>query len=120
MAIATLSPINPSAKSAVILALARLKVIKAIKQQVQARGGRVSELSAREFRDMADAYLAAHRQVLIEQATATIASRPTLRKFHEREQCRRAKLSINAQTAKPCSSSTISVQKLGAKWRANQ
>ena len=41
---------------------------------------------------MADAYLAAHRQVLIEQAAATIASRPTLRKFYEREQCRRAKL----------------------------
>ena len=93
---------------------------RAVQRQVRASGKRWSELSSREVTLWAELYREDHLDVLVAQAARTISKSPTLRAMLEREQRRCAKLSINAQTAKPCSSSTISVQKLGAKLRANQ
>jgi hypothetical protein len=92
---------------------------RAVQRQVRASGKRWSELSSREATLWAELYREDHLDVLVAQAARTISKSPTLRAMLEREQRRCAKL-INAQTAKPCSSATISVQKLGAKLRANQ
>lgn len=115
MATQTISPIDPSAKSAVVFTLARQRAIKAVKQQVLASRAKWSELSCRTVNELASVYLAANRQVLIEQAIETISKSPVLRKFYEREQGRRAKLSNNAQATEPSNSTTSTVQKSGAK-----
>ena len=113
MAEATTS-LSPNIDLWAVMALARLSATKAVKRELQAQGVRLHYISSKEMRELADTYLAQHRADLIAQAAEIVATSPRFARW------RRAKLSINAQTAKPCSSSTISVQKLGAKWRANQ
>ena len=51
-------------RSAALCILARRAAIKAVKAQLQARGVRLSYISARDIRAFADAYLAEHRMEL--------------------------------------------------------
>jgi hypothetical protein len=75
-------------RSTVLHTLARQKAIKAIKQELQAKGLRLSYISVRDIRAFADAYLAEHRTELIEQAMETVRLVPQLRTLYEREQRR--------------------------------
>jgi hypothetical protein len=77
-------------------------------------GRQAQSVSARDIGLWVDAYIEANRQALIEQAIEIVNHSPTFRKFYEREQRERAKLRKNAQTQKPCSNTTISVQMSGA------
>jgi hypothetical protein len=95
-----------SPKARMVAVLARQKAKLAIKREVLASGAKWSELSSRTVNELAGAYCEANRDALIAQATATIANSPTLRAMLKRE-----------QRGKPCSNPTISVHKLGAKWR---
>ena len=102
-------------RSAVLCTLARQKAIKAIKRQLQARGIRITDVTARDIHIWADAYLAAHRQELIEQAIEMVSSSQELRKLYEREQRQlRANLSNNAQKENEPKSITSTVQISGA------
>jgi hypothetical protein len=77
-------------RSAVLYILARRAAIKAIKQQLQAQGVRLSYISARDIRAFANAYLAEHRQVLIEEAMAIVSESPELLKLYKRERTQKA------------------------------
>jgi hypothetical protein len=73
-------------RSAVLCILARRAAIKAIKQQLQAQGVRLSYISPRDIRAFANAYFAEHREALIEHAMETVRLVPQLRTLYEREQ----------------------------------
>jgi type 1 fimbriae regulatory protein FimE len=66
-------------RSAVLYTLARRAVIKAVKARFQAQGVRLSYISIRDIRAFADAYFAANRQALIEEAMAIVRKVPQLR-----------------------------------------
>jgi hypothetical protein len=70
-------------RSAVRCTLARQKAIKA---QFQAQGVRLSYISIRDIRAFANAYFAANRQALIEEAMAIVRKAPELRTLYEKEQ----------------------------------
>jgi sirohydrochlorin ferrochelatase len=72
-------------RSAVLRILARRAAIKAVKAQLQARGVRLSYISARDIRAFADAYFAEHRQTLIEKTMVIVSESPELLKLYERE-----------------------------------
>ena len=50
--------------------MARAKAKDKIKQQIRARGGKVSNYSFKELSQLADEYLSAHREELMPQAAA--------------------------------------------------
>jgi hypothetical protein len=52
----------------VLCTLARQKAIKAIKRSFQAQGVRLAQLTSRDIHVFPDAYFAAHREALIEEA----------------------------------------------------
>jgi hypothetical protein len=57
-----------------------------VKARFQAQGVRLSYISIRDIRAFADAYFAANRQALIEEAMAIVRKVPQLRTLYEREQ----------------------------------
>jgi hypothetical protein len=66
-------------RSAVLYTLARRAAIKAVKARFQAQGVRLSYISIRDIRAFGDAYFAANRQALIEEAMAIVRKVPGLR-----------------------------------------
>jgi hypothetical protein len=74
MATPSLSP------SFVIGILAKREAIKAVKADLQARGVRLSYVSPRDIRIVAQEYLAAHPELLT-QAEQLIASEPIFKEF---------------------------------------
>jgi hypothetical protein len=121
MATETISLSQPFGnRSAVLCTLARQKAVKAIKRQLQARGIRLNDVTARDIHIWADAYLEVHRQELIEQAMEMVSSSRELRKLYEREQRQRAKLNNSAQMRQPFKSTTSAVQNSCSKVGAQQ
>jgi hypothetical protein len=113
---ATLPRNNPSfyiAGGAVTLALHRAR--QAVKDAIRRKGEKVSAYSAADITTMARAYLAEHRELIVE-ARAT-AERWTLEGvFGKRAQrALRAELRSDAQSQSGLKSTTSSVQILGAK-----
>jgi hypothetical protein len=82
---------------AAIATLARREAVKAAKRQLQRQGVRPAHVPAREIGALADTYLAEHRTQLIAEARAFCA-----------------KLTSDAQRAKPRKSITSAVQISGA------
>jgi hypothetical protein len=70
-------------RSAVLCILARRAAIKAVKADFQARGKRLSYISARDIRACADAYLANHQQELFAEAMETVQLGPEIRTLYE-------------------------------------
>jgi hypothetical protein len=60
--------------------LAKREAIKAVKEDLRARGVKLSYVSPREIRMVANEYLAAHPELLT-QAEQLIASEPIFREF---------------------------------------
>jgi hypothetical protein len=100
--------------SAIVATLAKQSAIKAIKEEIRAKGGKVSELS-RVIEALADAYSAAHRDELAAQAKITITNCSELRKMYAQEQQRFAKINNSVQSNEHCSDSQISVRNSSAK-----
>ena len=117
----SLSPHNPTfylASGAVTLALYRAR--QAVKDAIRRKGEKVSAYPACEIAAMAKAYLAEHRELMVE-ARAT-AERWTLDGvFGKRAQrALRAQLSSLAQTPNEPKSTTSVVQNSCTEWRANR
>jgi hypothetical protein len=70
---------------------ARYLARKAVKQQMQAAGLKVSHIEARIIHAQANAYLDQHRDALLAEATMAIDGSPELRKMAEKEARQRAK-----------------------------
>jgi hypothetical protein len=93
--------------------------MKAVEAQLRAQGIRLNSVEHREIVRASYTYLNAHRDELIEQAAARVATTPSLRKLVEREEryrARRAKLSTDAQAGKSCSANGIPVQNSRSEW----
>jgi hypothetical protein len=59
-----------------VITLAHLSAKKAVKRQLQARGAKLGEFSARDIAIIADAWFDAHRNEQIAEAEHTIATSP--------------------------------------------
>jgi hypothetical protein len=66
--------------------------MKAVKRQLQARGEKVMQFPSRDLRILADEYLAAHRDELIEDAIGMVRTVPGWLKIAEAEARRRGRL----------------------------
>ena len=75
--------------SFVIATAARRTAIKEVKRRMQAQGVKVALVPCREIALRAEAYLAEHRQALMEEARAWVLASPSLRALYEREQRKR-------------------------------
>jgi hypothetical protein len=106
--------------SLIVLTVARTAAIKAVKQRMQAQGIKLAYIECSEIARTAMAYLRDHPE-LIEHGAETIAGVPALRRLAEREardHASRANVSSDAQSRKPCSTSTTPVHISRTKWRA--
>ena len=72
----------------IIMTMAKLLAIKAVKRDVQARGLKLAHIERKIIVSAADAYLRDHPE-LIEEATETVRKVPQLRTLAEREERRR-------------------------------
>jgi len=94
--------------AAIVLALQRAK--KSVLSQLRAQGLKPQHFSAREISMLADAEFERNRARLIAEAEHAIETWPGFARYRVG-----ANISNNAQTTKDCSTTTISVQKSGAK-----
>jgi Resolvase, N terminal domain len=101
--------------SAIVATLSKQSAIKAIKEEIRAKGGKVSELSRACIEAPADAYAAAHRDELAAEARIKITTSSELLKMYEKEQREFAKISNSAQSKEHCSNSEILERNSGAK-----
>jgi hypothetical protein len=60
-----------------------------IKRHLKAQGVKVALMSARDITLLAEQFLAAHWEALMEEARAMVMSSPELRAMYEREQAKR-------------------------------
>ena len=74
--------------NAVVMTVARLAAINAVKRNMQAEGLKVAHVERRIIVSVARDYLCDHPE-LIEQATETVREVPQLRTLAEREERRR-------------------------------
>jgi hypothetical protein len=80
------STIISSRPSRVIVVLTRQRAIKAVKQQIQAKGLKLTRILHRVIAAQGQEYLIEHRRQPIEEAAEMVRGSPELRKFYEREQ----------------------------------
>jgi hypothetical protein len=118
---ATLPRINPSiyiAGAAVTLALHRAR--QAVKDALRRKGEKVSAYPSCDITTMAKAYLAEHRELMVE-AKATVERWTQEGVFGKRAQrALRANIKTNAQKENEPKSITSAVQMSGADWRAKR
>ena len=97
-----------------VMSLAMFRARQAVKANIRGQGLRLSDFYARQITELAEGFFAQHMEELINEAVQVIATDPSFARY------RCAELNTNAQTEKPCAVTTILVQNLRAKWRANQ
>lgn len=77
--------------NAIVMTLARMASVKAVKRELQARGLKSAHIEPRVISMAARAYLQEHPE-LIEQAAETVQQVPALRKMAERHERDRARI----------------------------
>jgi hypothetical protein len=75
-----------------LFGVARLAAIKAVKQQMKDAGLKPAWIEMKVITAQADAYLAEHRDELLDEAAETIARWPPFRKIAEQEAKRRRRM----------------------------
>jgi hypothetical protein len=80
------TPILASTPSLVIAVIAHQRAIKAVKQQIQAKGLKYWSFPRRDIVAQADEYLVEHRRQLFSEAVEMVRKSAELRRFYDREQ----------------------------------
>jgi hypothetical protein len=101
--------------SAIIYTLANYRAKKALRQQLQRHGVKVSSVPPRNLVDLSRMWFDIHRDECVADAWRMVHGDPVLRKMYEKEQRQRAKLTSDAQTPEPPISMGSAVQMSGAK-----
>jgi hypothetical protein len=77
--------------SAMIMTLAKLAAIKAVKRDMQAQGVKLSSIQRKVITAIANGYLTQHPE-LIEEAAETVRKVPQFRTLYEREMRQRRRI----------------------------
>ena len=97
-----------------VMVVSKMRAKQAIKDQIKARGEKISDYYAAQISELADAYLAEHRVDLVAKAVADCLTFPDFAPFTS------ANVTSAAQILDQLKSRTSAVQKLGAEVGANQ
>ena len=97
-------PPDPQRFHHAVIVVAKLRARRVVKDQIRAKGLKVSHYTAREISEQAEEYMAAHAEELVAKATADCLTFPEF-----------ANLRTNAPTQNPQTSMGSALQMSGAK-----